>query len=98
MIPFKSLGYRGAGPQTWGINVRRHVKWKNESSMLSKVPASFSLGWTQMSAAGTLVGLETPEGSDDARPRVFAVGERLNPRGPAHTGTRGTTPRTPGPM
>ena len=39
MIPFKSLRYRGAGAQTWGINVRRVVKWKNESSMLSQLPA-----------------------------------------------------------
>ena len=60
VIPFKSLRYRGAGAQTWGINARRVVKWKNESSMLSQVPASFSSGWTQMSVAGTLVGLETP--------------------------------------
>jgi hypothetical protein len=59
VIPFKSLRYRGAGPQTWGINVRRVVKWKNEESMLSQVPVSFS-NWTQMSVAGTLVGLETP--------------------------------------
>jgi hypothetical protein len=28
-IPFKSLRYRTAGPQTWGMNVRRVVKWKN---------------------------------------------------------------------
>lgn len=60
VIPFKSLRYRGGGPQTWGINVRRVIVRKNESSMLSQVPASFSGGWTQMSVAGTLVGLETP--------------------------------------
>ena len=60
IIPFKSLRYRGGGPQTWGINVRRVVKWKNENSMLSQVPAAFSGGWTQMAVAGTLVGLETP--------------------------------------
>src|SRR5688572_30743264 len=59
-IPFKSLRYRGGGPQTWGINARREVQWKNESSMLSQVPASYASGWTQMSVAGTLVGLETP--------------------------------------
>src|SRR5688572_27872226 len=59
-IPFKSLRYRGGGPQTWGINARREVQWKNESSMLSQVPASYAAGWTQMSVAGTLVGLETP--------------------------------------
>ena len=29
VIPFKSLRYRGAGPQTWGVNIRRIVKWKN---------------------------------------------------------------------
>lgn len=60
VIPFKSLRYRGAGAQTWGFNVRRVVKWKNESSMLSQVPASYGSSWTQMSVAGTLVGLETP--------------------------------------
>jgi hypothetical protein len=60
VIPFKSLRYRGGGAQTWGINVRRVVKWKNENSMLSQVPAAFSGGWTQMAVAGTLVGLETP--------------------------------------
>jgi hypothetical protein len=59
-IPFKSLRYRGGGPQTWGINARREVQWKNESSMLSQVPASYAGAWTQMSVAGTLVGLETP--------------------------------------
>jgi hypothetical protein len=30
-IPFKTLRYRGSGPQTWGINLRRLVKWKNSS-------------------------------------------------------------------
>ena len=34
-IPFKSLRYRGSGAQTWGINLRRLVKWKNEFSYLS---------------------------------------------------------------
>ena len=33
-IPFKSLRYRGSGPQTWGINLRRVIKWKNEFSYL----------------------------------------------------------------
>ena len=60
VIPFKSLRYRGAGPQTWGINARRVVSWKNESSMLSQVPASYAGGWTQMALAGPLEGLETP--------------------------------------
>ncbi|MBI4887310.1 MAG: carbohydrate binding family 9 domain-containing protein, partial [Acidobacteria bacterium] len=30
-IPFKSLRYRAAGPQVWGLNIRRVVKSKNET-------------------------------------------------------------------
>ena len=60
-IPFKSLRYRSAGLQRWGINFRRVVKWKNEVSNLTAVPASYSAaGITQMVTAATLVGLETP--------------------------------------
>ena len=29
-IPFKSLRYRDGGPQVWGINFRRVIRWKNE--------------------------------------------------------------------
>jgi hypothetical protein len=29
VIPFKSLRYRAAGPQVWGINFRRIIRWKN---------------------------------------------------------------------
>jgi hypothetical protein len=48
-IPFKTLRYRGNGAQTWGINLRRLVKWKNEWSICrwcrprSAPPAS--AGW-----------------------------------------------------
>ena len=61
IIPFKSLRYRSAGPQVWGINMRRVIKSKNEVSMLTRVPASYSSnGVAQMAVAATLVGLETP--------------------------------------
>ena len=33
-IPFKSLRYDGARQQTWGINVRRIIRWKNEVSFI----------------------------------------------------------------
>jgi hypothetical protein len=60
-IPFKSLRYRTGGTQTWGMNVRRVVKWKNEVSNLTQVPASYGTnGVGQMAVAATLVGLETP--------------------------------------
>ncbi len=60
-IPFKSLRYRRPGPQVWGINFRRVVKWKNEVSLLTSMPATYGLGGVQrMHEAGTLVGVETP--------------------------------------
>ena len=73
VIPFKSLRYRGSGPQTWGINARRVVLWKNESSMLSQVPAAYAGGWTQMAVAGTLVGLETPAQALNLELKPYAV-------------------------
>ncbi len=60
-IPFKSLRYRRPGPQVWGINFRRLVKWKNELSLLTSMPSSYgNAGISQMQEAGTLVGLEAP--------------------------------------
>ena len=60
-IPFKSLRYAGSGPQVWGFNVRRVVKWKNENDYFSAAPASFGIGAiNRMQTGGTLVGIETP--------------------------------------
>jgi hypothetical protein len=60
-IPFKSLRYAGSGPQVWGINVRRIVKWKNELSFLTGVPAAYGSGAVnRLNVAATLVGVETP--------------------------------------
>ena len=41
VIPFKSLRFREAGPQTWGINFRRVIRWKNEYAGVTPMPASF---------------------------------------------------------
>jgi hypothetical protein len=60
-VPFKSLRYPGAGPQTWGINMRRVIKWKNEISYLIPMQrawagnALYHMGFT-----ATLLGVETP--------------------------------------
>ncbi|MGE3842589.1 MAG: DUF5916 domain-containing protein [Vicinamibacterales bacterium] len=60
-IPFKSLRYNGGGSQTWGINMRRVVKWKNETSFLVPLPASYGTsGLFRMSLAASLVGIEVP--------------------------------------
>ncbi|MGH9311118.1 MAG: DUF5916 domain-containing protein [Vicinamibacterales bacterium] len=60
-IPFRSLRYRGSGPQVWGINIRRNVRWKNELSYLSPVPRAYGArGILRLSQAATLIGLEAP--------------------------------------
>jgi hypothetical protein len=60
-IPFRSLRYRGSGPQTWGVNIRRNVRWKNELSYLSPVPRAYGArGILRLSQAATLIGLEAP--------------------------------------
>ncbi|MBI2186868.1 MAG: carbohydrate binding family 9 domain-containing protein [Acidobacteria bacterium] len=73
-IPFKSLRYRAPGPQVWGINVRRQVKSKNETSMLTRVPASYGGdGVAQMAVAATLVGVEIPAQSMNLEFKPYAA-------------------------
>lgn len=74
VIPFKSLRYRRPGAQVWGINFRRIVKWKNETSYLTALPASYGVGGvSQMHAAGTLVDLEAPAAAKNLELKPFAV-------------------------
>ena len=63
------------GPQIWGVNFRRIVKWKNEYSYLTAMPASFGTGQAigRMGSAGTLVGLETPGSSKNLEIKPYAV-------------------------
>jgi hypothetical protein len=73
-IPFRSLRYRGSGPQTWGINIRRNVRWKNELSYLSPVPRLYGArGILRLSQAATLVGLELPTPALNLDIKPYAV-------------------------
>jgi hypothetical protein len=83
-IPFKSLRYRSSGPQTWGINLRRLVKWKNEFSYLSLVPAALGTGGvSRMASAATLVGIETPAVSKNIELKPYAVASATTNRAAA---------------
>lgn len=74
-IPFKTLRYRGNGTQTWGVNMRRLVRWKNEFSYLSLVPAALGTqGVTRMASAATVEGLETPSESKNLELKPYALG------------------------
>jgi hypothetical protein len=74
-IPFRSLRYRGSGPQTWGINIRRNVRWKNELSYLSPVPRQYGpRGILRLSQAATLVGLDPPPAALNLDVKPYVVG------------------------
>ncbi len=76
VIPFKSLRYRGAGPQTWGINFRRTVRWKNETSNLTRIPVEYGTsGITQLAVAGDLVGIEAPPLSKNFEIKPYVVSQ-----------------------
>lgn len=67
-IPFRALRYPPGSDQVWGVNFRRIVRWKNEESLLTPIPAMTGSAIFQVSLAGTLTGLEVPSGS-----RTFEV-------------------------
>jgi hypothetical protein len=74
-IPFKSLRYRPGREQTWGINMRRVVRWKNEWSHLTQVPRALTTfrGILKVSSAATLVGLEAPPATRNLEVKPYAL-------------------------
>jgi hypothetical protein len=57
-IPFSSLRYDGEGAQTWGLNLERNIRRRNEQAYWAPIPRQYNL--FRLSRAGTLVGLEPP--------------------------------------
>jgi hypothetical protein len=74
-IPFKSLRYQPGASQSWGINLRRVVRWKNEWSYLAQVPRALTTfrGILKISSAGTLEGLQVPSGSRNLELKPYAL-------------------------
>ena len=54
-IPLKSLRFRD-GPQSWGLNIMRNIRRKNEQSFWAPIPQAYSL--YRVSMAGTLESLD----------------------------------------
>ncbi len=74
VIPFKSLRYRDSGPQVWGINFRRVIRWKNEYAGVTPMPAAFGgSGLAQMQVAATLYGLVTPSRTRNIEIKPYVV-------------------------
>ena len=74
-IPFKSLRYISGVDQTWGIQIRRAIRRKNEFAYLTFVPAS--TGGTssifRVSAAADLVGLDLPSAGRNIEIKPYAT-------------------------
>ncbi|MGE0446884.1 MAG: DUF5916 domain-containing protein [Vicinamibacterales bacterium] len=73
VMPFSSLRYPPGRDQTWGINLQRTIRLKNELSYLTRLGnARGSSGIGQLNQEGTLVGLQAPAASPniDMKPYV----------------------------
>ncbi|MBU6366310.1 MAG: carbohydrate binding family 9 domain-containing protein, partial [Gemmatimonadetes bacterium] len=58
-IPFATIRYQGgSGPQTWGLNISRTIRRKNEELFWAFIPRQFNL--YRLSVAGNLAGLTPP--------------------------------------
>jgi hypothetical protein len=57
-IPFRTLRYPRGQVQTWGLNIQRNIRHRNEESYWSPLPRQFNLN--RLSLAGELHGLEVP--------------------------------------
>jgi hypothetical protein len=74
VIPFRSLRYKSAGSQVWGINLRRTIRSKNEHVYISPIPASTGMqGIYRFAEAATLVGLETPAQGRNLELKPYAI-------------------------
>ncbi len=75
-LPFKSLRYRGEGPQVWGFQARRVNRWKNESSYLTPLSAAQGLrGHFRASLMATLVGLAAPRATNLLEVKPYVIGD-----------------------
>ncbi len=57
-IPFATLRYAGGSVQTWGLNMVRRIRRRNEESFWAPIPRQYNL--MRLSMAGDLVGVPVP--------------------------------------
>jgi hypothetical protein len=73
-IPFKSLRYKGGREQTWGINLRRTIRGKNEYAYITPIKPQWGVGaFFRSSAAATLIGLEAPPAAKNLEIKPYAI-------------------------
>jgi hypothetical protein len=74
-IPFKSIRYNSGTNQTWGIQLRRSIRRKNEWTHLTFIPASTggSTSIFRVSRAATLIGLDLPAASKNIELKPYGI-------------------------
>jgi hypothetical protein len=74
-IPLKSIRYRPGANQTWGIQLRRSLRRRNEWAYLTPVPQILAgpQALNRVSAGGTLVGLDLPPSGRNIELKPYAV-------------------------
>ncbi|MBI4455686.1 MAG: carbohydrate binding family 9 domain-containing protein [Acidobacteria bacterium] len=79
MIPFKSLRFPKSETQTWGINIQRRIRRRNEQSFWSPIPRRYPA--TAVSLAGSLQGIEgiRPRRNFRFKPFVTAQSSKIVP-------------------
>lgn len=80
-IPYKSLRFKQPGPQVWGFNIRRTVRWKNETSSLAPMlAAQGGRGFFILSSAATLVGVEIPSSNRNLEIKPYLLPSMITDR------------------
>jgi hypothetical protein len=73
-IPYASLRFRQAGPQVWGFNLRRVIRWKNEHVSIAPIPASAGTrAMYKFDVMATVVGVETPSVRKPVDVKPYAI-------------------------
>jgi hypothetical protein len=73
-IPFKSLRYPPGTDQTWGINIRRTIRGKNEYTYIVPIRPDWGPGAIfRMSAAATLTGVQAPPAGKNLEIKPYAI-------------------------
>jgi len=70
-IPFRTLRYQPGEDLTWGLNIARNLRRRNEESIWSPITRAFE--FTQITLAGSLGGISA-EGQRNLKLIPFAVG------------------------
>ncbi len=82
VIPFKSLRYVSGSNLTWGLQLRRSIRRKNEWAHLTALPAAGAgpNSGFRLSRAATLVGLDLPPQSANIDLKPYVIGTTTTDR------------------